>query len=70
MAPAELCKKTSKELAPTELAEWRKQRAEKYFHENVVRGRTLLSSPHLPLNSRRLTSCLGVWWCVYARTRR
>lgn len=38
MAPAELCKKTSKELAPTELAEWRKQRAEKYFNENVVRA--------------------------------
>jgi hypothetical protein len=47
MAPAELCKKTSKELAPTELAEWRKQRAEKYFNENVVRG----SIPVLPRSS-------------------
>jgi hypothetical protein len=36
MAPDVLCKKTSSELAPAELAQWRKARAEKYFSENVI----------------------------------
>jgi len=58
MTPAELCKKTSKELAPLELAEWRKQRAEKYFSENVV-------CPNLPIKSI-YTYFLFPFW-VYCR---